>query len=245
MLLTAVCALLLAAGCATKEAEEKNEFVCVDRCGDGICQEIVCEAEGCPCAETKETCPGDCGKLECVDTGTECCLGDSCSTTTANCVVGTVPVIKGCDSECRQIVSCEATADEEEQPIGMANPASVYCVEQGGSLDVREDARGYGEYGVCVLANGTECEEWAYFKSDGRDCVLYNETKPNEGFCGNSTMGECKSDKGCTTSGCGGEICQATAEAKVVTACEERECCDPKPYGLSCKCVDQQCQWTE
>ena len=33
---------------------------CTDLCGDGICQEIVCMAIGCPCPETPETCPRDC-----------------------------------------------------------------------------------------------------------------------------------------------------------------------------------------
>ncbi len=33
---------------------------CRDMCGDGICQEIVCTAIGCPCPETAETCPEDC-----------------------------------------------------------------------------------------------------------------------------------------------------------------------------------------
>ena len=31
-----------------------------DLCGDGQCQEIVCEAVGCPCAETAQSCPQDC-----------------------------------------------------------------------------------------------------------------------------------------------------------------------------------------
>ena len=34
--------------------------ICEDMCGDGICQEIVCMAIGCPCAETAESCPEDC-----------------------------------------------------------------------------------------------------------------------------------------------------------------------------------------
>lgn len=33
---------------------------CQDLCGDGICQEVVCEAIGCPCAETSMSCPQDC-----------------------------------------------------------------------------------------------------------------------------------------------------------------------------------------
>jgi hypothetical protein len=37
------------------------EETCKDMCGDGECQEIVCLAIGCPCSETAETCPSDCG----------------------------------------------------------------------------------------------------------------------------------------------------------------------------------------
>ncbi len=33
---------------------------CKDLCGDGACQEIVCMAVGCPCAESAATCPADC-----------------------------------------------------------------------------------------------------------------------------------------------------------------------------------------
>lgn len=40
--------------------EPAEEEFCQDFCGDGICQEIVCLAIGCPCAETAESCPQDC-----------------------------------------------------------------------------------------------------------------------------------------------------------------------------------------
>jgi signal peptidase I len=40
----------------------KPEKTCVNKCGDGICEEVVCVAIGCPCAETKESCPQDCGE---------------------------------------------------------------------------------------------------------------------------------------------------------------------------------------
>jgi len=33
---------------------------CENLCGDGICQEIVCEAVGCPCSEDIDNCPIDC-----------------------------------------------------------------------------------------------------------------------------------------------------------------------------------------
>jgi putative hemolysin/predicted secreted protein len=49
---------------------------------------------------------------------------------------------------------------------GMANPASVACVNAGGSLEIKKDATG-GEYGMCTFANGTSCEEWALFRGEG------------------------------------------------------------------------------
>lgn len=45
----------LAFGC-----QEKTDVGCADLCGDGNCDEVVCQAEGCPCAETPESCPQDC-----------------------------------------------------------------------------------------------------------------------------------------------------------------------------------------
>jgi len=39
---------------------KKGERFCKDLCGDGICQEIVCLAIGCPCSENKTNCPQDC-----------------------------------------------------------------------------------------------------------------------------------------------------------------------------------------
>lgn len=39
---------------------QKGERFCKDLCGDGTCQEVVCLAIDCPCAETPETCPEDC-----------------------------------------------------------------------------------------------------------------------------------------------------------------------------------------
>jgi hypothetical protein len=44
------------------EPPNRTGAICVDRCGDGVCQEIVCMAEGCPCAETVGSCPQDCGR---------------------------------------------------------------------------------------------------------------------------------------------------------------------------------------
>jgi hypothetical protein len=39
---------------------KEQESACKDLCGDGTCQEMVCMAVGCPCAESPATCPADC-----------------------------------------------------------------------------------------------------------------------------------------------------------------------------------------
>jgi putative hemolysin len=56
----------------------------------------------------------------------------------------------------------------------IANPASVHCVEQGYRLEIRTDAAG-GQYGVCLFPDGTECEEWAYFRGE---CAPGGEAAP-------------------------------------------------------------------
>ncbi len=48
---------------------------------------------------------------------------------------------------------------------GAPNPASVYCEEQGGTLEIREDEDG-NQYGVCVFDDGSECEEWAFYRGE-------------------------------------------------------------------------------
>ena len=48
---------------------------------------------------------------------------------------------------------------------GIANPASVYCVQVGGNLSIKKDAQG-NEYGVCNFPNGTSYDEWALFRGE-------------------------------------------------------------------------------
>ena len=57
------------------------------------------------------------------------------------------------------------TTDEgsEMNTTGMANPASEYCVSQGGTSEIRKDKDG-DEFGVCKLANGEEREEWSFYR---------------------------------------------------------------------------------
>ena len=56
-------------------------------------------------------------------------------------------------------------AETVDAPVGLANPASVYCVEQGGTLETRTEAG--GEAGYCRLPDGRVVEEWALFRAEG------------------------------------------------------------------------------
>jgi len=47
----------------------------------------------------------------------------------------------------------------------LANPAAVYCEEQGGRVEIRTAADG-GQYGVCIFVDGSECDEWAFYRGE-------------------------------------------------------------------------------
>ena len=46
---------------------------------------------------------------------------------------------------------------------GLANPASVFCEEQGGKVDIRTATDG-SQSGFCIFPDGSECDEWAFFR---------------------------------------------------------------------------------
>ena len=48
---------------------------------------------------------------------------------------------------------------------GLANPASEYCEANGGTVEIREDESG-GQIGYCIFPDGSECEEWAYYRGE-------------------------------------------------------------------------------
>ena len=64
-----------------------------------------------------------------------------------------------------QISPTPADTSTENPPSGMANPASLYCVQQGFDSEIRTAADG-SQSGVCVFPNGSECDEWAYFRGE-------------------------------------------------------------------------------
>lgn len=60
------------------------------------------------------------------------------------------------------MTSCTAIQTET---ANLPNPASVYCEQQGYDLQIRTAADG-SQSGVCAFPDGSECDEWAYFRSE-------------------------------------------------------------------------------
>lgn len=89
-------------------------------------------------------------------------------------IVG-VLLIAGCaksDAECNKDSDCIPASpkvglqyvceDGKCDQKAFGNPASAYCIDEGGRLVIRTNAE--GEYGVCVFDDGSECDEWEFFR---------------------------------------------------------------------------------
>jgi putative hemolysin len=63
-----------------------------------------------------------------------------------------------------QLQNPEPTA-KVTPPVNMPNPASVYCEDNGNTLEIRTAADG-GQSGVCIFPDGSTCDEWAYFREE-------------------------------------------------------------------------------
>jgi putative hemolysin len=68
------------------------------------------------------------------------------------------------------LAACAAPTGQAALP----NPASVFCEQNGGKLDLRTGPGG-GVAGICIFPDGSECDEWAYFRG---------ECKPGDAFPG-------------------------------------------------------------
>jgi apolipoprotein N-acyltransferase len=51
----------------------------------------------------------------------------------------------------------------------IANPASEFCEQQGGTLEIVDEAG--GQVGYCTLPDGTRIEEWEYYRSMNPDAT--------------------------------------------------------------------------
>ena len=53
----------------------------------------------------------------------------------------------------------------ERDTSKIPNPASVYCEENNGTLEIRTSSDG-SQSGYCIFYDGSECEEWIYYRGE-------------------------------------------------------------------------------
>lgn len=86
--------------------------------------------------------------------------------TTATIVVETQPSVTLVPTEIRLPVATPNTSPTATgSAIGMPNPASVYCEEQGGKVEIQTATDG-SQTGVCVFQDGVTCDEWAFYRGE-------------------------------------------------------------------------------
>ena len=87
------------------------------------------------------------------------------------------------------VTACTARSTPTSQPlvaVNLANPASKYCVDQGYRLEIRDEAG--GETGYCLFPNGSECEEWAFYRGE---CAPKSESQTGSGQLANPASENC------------------------------------------------------
>ena len=62
------------------------------------------------------------------------------------------------------ILMAACVPEEKPAAVGLANPASVFCAEQGGKSVSRETAA--GTVSDCHLPDGSVVEEWDFYRKN-------------------------------------------------------------------------------
>ncbi|MFA6088677.1 MAG: DUF333 domain-containing protein [Candidatus Woesearchaeota archaeon] len=152
---------------------------------------------------------------------------------------------------------CSKTSKTDDiNNVGLANPASVYCEEQGGKLEMVNEEN--GTRGICITKEGTRCDEWEYYRGEcftlknnkkvvntcteeqksAQICKLdYNPVCGSDGLTYGNSCGACAAKVDTWTQGeCISHVC--TTEEKANKACtrEYMPVCgsDSKTYGNKC-----------
>jgi putative hemolysin len=73
-----------------------------------------------------------------------------------------------------------------ETAPSMPNPASEFCVEQGYQSEIRDEAG--GQVGYCLFPDGSECEEWAFYRGE---CAPAGESQATPGQLANPASENC------------------------------------------------------
>ena len=97
----------------------------------------------------------------CRDQGYQLEMRTDASGTTGYCVF---PDGSECEEWAYYRGECGPADTTFDSPVGLPNPASQYCQDQGHELEMRTEANGTAGY--CIFPDGTECEEWTYYRGE-------------------------------------------------------------------------------
>jgi putative hemolysin len=75
-------------------------------------------------------------------------------------------------------------AATEIPPPNMPNPASVYCEQNGNTLEIRTADDG-SQSEICIFPDGSSCDEWAYFRGE---CGLVAQKSPTPAMAVDATI---------------------------------------------------------
>jgi len=75
-----------------------------------------------------------------------------------------VPSATAAGTDQSQAGGSETSAPASPAPVGLANPAAVFCIKSGGKHVIRKAADG-SEDGTCVFPDGREANAWDFFRA--------------------------------------------------------------------------------
>ena len=62
------------------------------------------------------------------------------------------------------MAGCTVSGPDPIMGLQLPNPASVYCIERGGEIDIKESPQ--GDVTTCVLSDGRRVDEWEFYREN-------------------------------------------------------------------------------
>lgn len=62
------------------------------------------------------------------------------------------------------LAGCTVSGPDPLMGLQLPNPASLYCIERGGTIDIKESPQ--GSVSTCVLSDGTRVDEWEFYRQN-------------------------------------------------------------------------------
>lgn len=120
------------------------------------------DAHGCLIAAGYSWCEA---KNKCLRIWEEQCSDTNNQNLSCTCPNGYVQDGEVCNPQCYYATpKCLAPSIKCTLAPGLANPASLNCIDHNGSLKIVDTNE--GQVGMCTLPSGKVCEEWAFFRGE-------------------------------------------------------------------------------